>query len=442
MKINSVKIYKLFDIFDYEIPCKNDENILIITGPNGYGKTMILNIIYNLFNKRLYFFRNLVFKQIKLFLEDDIVIQIDKGSEKHTIFSVIKKNKEVEIFKSSNNIEEGVYKDIFKYFPYLDFIEATEGEPEVWLDLRNKRQLNIDEIIDEYGDRLPERILENLSGKASGLNKKSPELSKILDSLPVHLIKEQRLFKKIQNKDGILKQSKQQSVMMESIQTYANELKKLITEYYEQYLKKTQALDSTYPDRLIQETNKLTKEEYENKSNKLIAKQNTLNTFGLYDGNQKFLNYSESDSKALTVYLSDLDSKLAVFDQLLEKITLFTKMLNERRFTFKSIHVSRDNGFFFKTVNDNKLELSQLSSGEQHQIVLLYELIFKTSPGVLVLIDEPEISLHVTWQKDFLNDLIKIIQTQGIEIIVATHSPAIINDRWDLVYNLEKIDNS
>ena len=85
--------------------------------------------------------------------------------------------------------------------------------------------------------------------------------------------------------------------------------------------------------------------------------------------------------------------------------------------------------------------MNQLSSGEQHEVVLLYELIFNVKPDILVLIDEPEISLHITWQKEFLNDLLRIIKIQNIQVLIATHSPSIINDRWDLVYNLEKKNN-
>ena len=142
----------------------------------------------------------------------------------------------------------------------------------------------------------------------------------------------------------------------------------------------------------------------------------------------------------MSVYLKDFELKLNVFDALLEKLELFTGILNDRRFTFKSVHVSRDKGFFFKTSKNKELELGQLSSGEQHEVVLLYELIFNVKPNVLVLIDEPEISLHVTWQKEFLQDLLRIIRIQSIQVLIATHSPAIINSRWDLVYNLEKAD--
>ena len=82
--------------------------------------------------------------------------------------------------------------------------------------------------------------------------------------------------------------------------------------------------------------------------------------------------------------------------------------------------------------------LTQLSSGEQHEVVLLFELIFKAKDNVLVLIDEPELSLHIAWQKTFLSDLQKIIKLQNISVILATHSPQIINSNWDLVVDLEK----
>ena len=37
----------------------------------------------------------------------------------------------------------------------------------------------------------------------------------------------------------------------------------------------------------------------------------------------------------------------------------------------------------------------------------------------------------------FLNDIKEIINLQNIDIVIATHSPQIINERWDLTVNLE-----
>ena len=65
MKINRLKIKSLFDLFDYDLDFTNEENLKIITGPNGFGKTMILNILYSLFNRQFSFFHKLVFEQIE-----------------------------------------------------------------------------------------------------------------------------------------------------------------------------------------------------------------------------------------------------------------------------------------------------------------------------------------------------------------------------------------
>jgi len=70
-------------------------------------------------------------------------------------------------------------------------------------------------------------------------------------------------------------------------------------------------------------------------------------------------------------------------------------------------------------------------------LVLLYELLFRTPKNALVLVDEPEISLHVGWQTRFLSDLIEIMGQLDAYAIVATHSPMIIGKRWDLAVELK-----
>ncbi len=77
-----------------------------------------------------------------------------------------------------------------------------------------------------------------------------------------------------------------------------------------------------------------------------------------------------------------------------------------------------------------------LSSGEQHELVLMYDLLFKTKPGTFVMIDEPEISLHIAWQKKFLEDLQKIINLNSMDVVLSTHSPQLIGAHLDLTVKL------
>ena len=436
MKIKSIEIQNLFEIFNYNISFKKDENVLIITGPNGFGKTMVLNIIFNLFNRKFLFFKKLVFEKITLILDENIKVIIIKtitdGKSKIS-FSFYEKDKLendklIETFDYSTKLELDFERTIDRYLP------VHKISDDKWIDHRTDRILNLEELLNEYADQLPDKFSKNL------LRIKSAKVNSILDSIQVHLIREQRLFKKAQNNiERNYREEKEQTLMIETIQTYAKELKQFILNNIQKSFNQTQALDSSYLDRLIDEKNIITENDYNSRLLSLNEKQENLMEFGLYESKQKIRDYSKDDAKALLVYINDLEQKLIVFDDLLEKLELFTTILNERRFTHKSINISREKGFYFKTSKGKELELNQLSSGEQHEVVLLYELIFNVKPNILVLIDEPEISLHITWQKEFLNDLLKIIKIQNIQVLIATHAPSIINGRWDLVYNLENV---
>lgn len=77
----------------------------------------------------------------------------------------------------------------------------------------------------------------------------------------------------------------------------------------------------------------------------------------------------------------------------------------------------------------SSVPLTALSSGEQHEIILMFDLLFNVQSGSIVMIDEPEISLHIGWQKKFIADVLRISALVGFQFVVATHSPQII-DRW------------
>ena len=58
------------------------------------------------------------------------------------------------------------------------------------------------------------------------------------------------------------------------------------------------------------------------------------------------------------------------------------------------------------------------------------------------MIDEPELSMNVVWQRNFLKDLQRIIELRNFDVLIATHSPQIIHDKWDWMVALgEKMDD-
>jgi energy-coupling factor transporter ATP-binding protein EcfA2 len=85
----------------------------------------------------------------------------------------------------------------------------------------------------------------------------------------------------------------------------------------------------------------------------------------------------------------------------------------------------------------------QLSSGEKHLLIIIYNILFRIQDNSLILIDEPEISLHISWQIKFIEILKKILELEdkkNVQILIATHSPQIINGRWDLTVGLGALE--
>ena len=121
---------------------------------------------------------------------------------------------------------------------------------------------------------------------------------------------------------------------------------------------------------------------------------------------------------------------------------VFEDIINAR-FLFKSIEMGENNLWGIVDKNGNEVdEFNLLSSGEQHILILYDRLLFKTHPDTLVMIDEPELSMNVVWQRNFLKDLQRIIELRKFDVLVATHSPEVIYDKWDWTVALgEKADD-
>ena len=81
----------------------------------------------------------------------------------------------------------------------------------------------------------------------------------------------------------------------------------------------------------------------------------------------------------------------------------------------------------------------QLSSGEKQILVILLTVLVEDRQPYVLFMDEPEVSLHIEWQKRLI-DLIVELNPQ-VQIILTTHSPAVIMNGWlDAVTEVSDIE--
>lgn len=101
----------------------------------------------------------------------------------------------------------------------------------------------------------------------------------------------------------------------------------------------------------------------------------------------------------------------------------------------KSIKINAE-GEIEVTIEDKTIGLNKLSSGEKQIIILFANLIFGLTmrkEGIFIA-DEPELSLHLKWQKIFVDSIRSV--SENIQLIFATHSPEIVNKNRDKMFKL------
>ena len=125
--------------------------------------------------------------------------------------------------------------------------------------------------------------------------------------------------------------------------------------------------------------------------------------------------------------------------QIFKPINSYLDLLNEYHDTKEFSFEEGGKGGLIITKKGAPIPISQLSSGEKQLIIILTEtLIQKESPTVFIA-DEPELSLHIEWQRKIVPSIRKL--NPNAQVIIATHSPEIVGKLKSNTINMEDIIN-
>ncbi|MDM8515036.1 AAA family ATPase [Desulfobacterales bacterium HSG16] len=429
MQIQRIQIKNLFGMFDHDINLKIKDRITIIHGPNGIGKTTVLKLLKEIFDIRFCALQPVPFLEIiitfvnqyKLHLQKkdtgDMILTLKEGDE-----TLIEHEMNISILNKQTGEHKIGPKD---FMSHLDRVG-----PNKWYDKSTG-----DTIFETDGSHgVP---IETI------IKKPPKKIEKILKDFRTYFLETQRLTtsssKDYDNHDLKTK-------ILNNVEKYSIEMTEILQEAIKESASIAASLDRTFPHRLFkselpENANEIEiRKRYQNQSSyrQRLMKAGLLEVLeeeesvSLPDGNLE-----SNDLKFLWYYISDMDTKLEVFSPLLKKIELFKDIINSR-LLYKSFSIEKSEGFVFLSDNGEKIPPKTLSSGEQHEIVLAYELIFKVEKKSFIMIDEPELSLHVTWQHKLLSDLERISKLVDLDFLIATHSPSIVHDRRSLMVALEK----
>lgn len=386
--LNKLIIKNLFGLYSYDFDFlfNKESPIRFITGPNGYGKSTILEILSHLLQCDFVYFENLPFEEIQVSFDKKQIVMSRIPIETLGIredFSKKINTKQGKIRISLLNVSNSLEESSFEVVPGLIKSVDESGRLDIEMFLRgeshyfigDKRLLKVDGWVDG---------IEHIKSSGNMVNYNAEDLKKRLENCREQI-------------NSIL-----------SIQNIAVDYSPVEEEVY--VTRKTE----------------------------LTSGLKKLLDYGLAKGSFELPPFQPIAASLMGAFLNMAENAVGFATPLLQKLELFKNIIERSDFVDKDIQISPDYGYRFVSRNHDRtlLDGGDLSSGEQHFLIQIYELIFNAQKGSLALIDEPEMSFHIIWQMDFLKNIREIAKLKELQCIVATHSPQIFDSMWELTSDL------
>ena len=424
LKLVGVDVEGLFGIYDHQLDLNVDDRVTILHGPNGVGKTTVLKMIDALMGNRLEYFGAVPFSRFRLRFADGRSLELGPDRERNSLEICLAGHGS----RTTDTVDlsgRGGSGSIAKGMPDSD--RNADGAGSLFNLARYFRD-----------------------GTATATLEGPPWLGEFIAQGSVHLIDTHRLERRGRRDDqtappsliGLASETNSEPSVLECGRGLQARLDAAMADYG----RVSQALDQAFPRQLISAASEpaLAREELGGRLAEVRRLTDELFSLGILNepvGHEivdEVQHTDETVSQVMTLYVKNAEEKLAVLNDLAGRVRSLIDGVNTK-FKHKQLRLDRKKGLVAEG-DAGPLALDSLSSGEQHEIVLHYNLLFMVQPNTVVLIDEPEISLHVAWQEKFLRDLLAMAELSRFDALVATHSPYIAGERTDLMVALGDAD--
>ena len=430
-RLQRIEVDGLFGICNHHIDLKLDDRVTLLHGPNGVGKTTVLKMVDALLTDNIGYFLGVPFERLSLVFHGGAELDFNKGKGSHRDLKAgqirLKMNGKLRStsFDSALPPVEAIAAEV----------EYLQRDHDGWTDIRDGEWLTDSEVIKRY------ELRHRRSPQTTRFTPRDGNtnwLREFLGATNSHFIEAQRLAQS----PAISRWPNRPEPAVPRVVECGKELKRRIDDTMADYGRHAQTLDQSFPQRLLERSNSgnsLSIADIQNRMTNLERNIKELTEIGILDEApipqfQLVDTIDPSQASVMTLYVEDTEQKLRVLEDLANRARLLLKSLNGK-FRHKTMRISPEQGLAVDS-EGGTLTLDALSSGEQHELILHYDLLFRVQRNTVVLLDEPELSLHIEWQSKFLSDLTDIVRLSGFDALVATHSPHIVGDRDDLMVEL------
>ena len=147
--------------------------------------------------------------------------------------------------------------------------------------------------------------------------------------------------------------------------------------------------------------------------------------FQIYHLQRKYLDYQVNIGNRIIAELQqgNMDAAQHLSEQKKRFQDIVDDLFSE---TGKKI-VRTENEIRFSQIGETLVPY-QLSSGEKQMLAILLTVLVEDNQPYVLFMDEPEVSLHIEWQKRLIDLCLEL--NPNVQIILTTHSPAVVMNGW------------
>jgi ABC-type lipoprotein export system ATPase subunit len=428
--LQEISVEGLFGLYDHSVNLRKRPPVTILAGPNGIGKTTLLSLATALLNGAYRDVAKYEFKVLTVtsgngatLRAEPIDIDIDDDAEGN--WGHLK----LSLARPDEKVQEAV-------------IDVPLSPAELALPAYVE-QVGPDSFFDSRsGEMIPRVVATRRYGVSREPGYRESEAPDWFDRSQwrVDFIETKRLDTLMMRSRG-----RRREPPAAPIHNYLGAVAEALEQARRQSARMTQTADRTFARRLLNKASRMTvnAEKLRKRYAEVGERAKQLTATGLLADSLDVLpdgKLNPTEKRILSLFLDDFEAKLKPLDPVAAKVDRLRAVV-ERKFLNKEIAFDLQKGVLFYALPDKReIDPDALSSGEQHELALISRLLFTEQPGTTVLIDEPELSLHVSWQHEMVDDLVEIAEVASLSFLLATHSTAIINGRWDLVDELGPLD--
>lgn len=420
-----------------------EDRLTFLTGINGSGKTSVIKLMIGLLGPSLEFVNRILFESVE--------VTVDYEEQSYKVIAVVRDDEKVRWSLERNDKEMGHFVSKYLYYDQVENPDETHYYEYLYREHRRFRSSTLFDLISQIPTPrflgLDRRLysagqVDAMSMKRFrdrerriGYTESARNTRVILESAvqEAQQLVHNYVRKTAQKQPAIIEDLKQK-ILMSSF-SYETRFESFPDNGVEEKLKELNA----QRERFVEAIRELNIPDLQSqivtffeKIEKLLndfqkgSKTNRGNTINTY--RQWFINNTQL--KRVEEIIEFIEEYQAKVKELREPIARLSDLINRYYSeSGKSVDIQGDGTFQIKKRIGVDTDIMRLSSGEKHILIMLTHLVFffaDNDEHEVVIIDEPELSLHLTWQEIFVDSI--LAANENTQFVLATHSPMIIGD--------------